>query len=356
MLKANYIYILGILIAIIAGFFTLNFSGSTTGFAIFTEKNGEYFAMTISGDANYAFSFKNLKNETLANVSAKIIFPAGANVSNFEAGSFNVSANSLTWSFESISAGTNTSLTFASDATPTNSEVSATNEAGAKISESTAITAQATTTTIGNATTTTSPEISTTTTTVPSFDYDDEGGAEVYNEKFQKTRDDGKLPKGWSIKKELDLGTADDTDAYQSVVDVDKKKAIKVFGVTTDTERIYSEPIDWSGGNVKLKLSYKSVGNKICEAAATFGFEVLFSDGSGDTTLILVADNLGNVSGGSEQSRDFFVSSKEQKDGWNKISAKSVENIEAGRKLRFFASQPSENCGSGFYISEVSVK
>ncbi len=101
---------------------------------------------------------------------------------------------------------------------------------------------------------------------------------------------------------------------------------------------------------------YKPIGNETCEVSAVFGFEVLFSDGSGDTTLFFTADNAGNASGGNENSRDFDVSSKKEKDGWYQISAKSDAEIDSGEKLRFLASQPSDKCGAGFYMSELSIK
>ncbi len=349
---------------LVLGFFSMNFfqNFSVTGFSTFAEKAGEYFAVTISGENNYAFSFKNLKNETLSNVSANLTFSADANISNYGSASL-ISSNTskiLSWRFEAIASDINTSLIFTSDTAPKEAKISATNAAGGQVSEITAITpattttSGATTTTSANATTTTLPE--TTTTTVPTFDYDEDNKKEVYDSKFQKSRGDGKLPEGFYIKKKLDLENSDDTETYESYVEVDGNKAVKISGITVDDTRYYSEPVDWNGGNIKIKVLYKPIGNEACEFYAAFGLEVLFSDGTGDTTLGFTADNNGKVSGGSDQSTDFYVSSKEKKGGWHQLSAKSAENIEAGRKLRFFASQPSENCGSGFYISEVSIK
>ncbi len=348
---------------LVLGFFSLNFfqNFSATGFSIFAEKTGEYFAVTISGENNYAFSFKNLKNETLSNVSANLTFSSGANISNYGSASLTSSNASkiLSWAFETVAAEVNTSLTFTSDAAPTEAKVSATNAAGSPVSETTSITpatttTQATTTTSANATTTTTAE--TTTTTIPTFDYDEDNKTEIYDSKFLKSRGDGKLPEGFYIKKNLDLENSDDTETYESYVEVDGNKAVKISGISVDDTRYYSEPIDWSGGNIKIKVLYKPIGNETCSAYAAFGLEVLFSDGTGDTTLLFTADNNGKVSGGSDQASDFYVSSKSKNNGWHQLSAKSAENFEAGRKLRFFASQPSENCGSGFYISEISIK
>ncbi len=349
---------------LVLGFFSMSFFSnfSATGFAVFTEKTGEYFAVTISGENNYAFSFKNLKNETLSNVSANLTFSSGVNISNYGNAALESSNTSkiLSWSFAGVDANINTSLTFTSDAAPTEAKISATNAAGSPVSETTSITpattttAGATTTTSANATTTTTAE--TTTTTIPTFDYDEEAAAEIYSSKFQKSRGGGKLPEGFYIKKKLDLENSDDTETYESYVEVDGNKAVKISGISVDDTRYYSEPIDWSGGNIKIKVLYKPIGNETCSAYAAFGLEVLFSDGTGDTTLGFTADNKGKVSGGSDQASDFYVSSKEKNKGWHQLSAKSAENFEAGRKLRFFASQPSENCGSGFYISEVSIK
>jgi len=364
MLSRQYFFVFG-LAAIALGALFFFQPESATGFAVFTEKIGSNFAMTISGDSAYSFSFKNLNNYSIYNATAKLIFPAGANLSNYGSGLVNSSADSvlLFWKFDSIAGGVNSSLTFSADAEPTQMDLNAVDENSTSLSDTSLIlkitttTTAETTTTIGNATTTTVE--STTTTTIP-FDYDEAGGADAYSSKFQKSRKDkdnkNDLPEGWYIKKDLDLKNEDDTETYSAYVDVDNKKAIKIFGITTDDTRFYSEPITWGGGKIKVKVLYKPIGNETCEVSAVFGFEVLFSDESGDTTLGFTADNAGNASGGNENSKDFDVSSKKEKDGWHQISAKSDLEIESGKNLRFFVSQPSDKCGSGFYISELSIK
>src|SRR3989344_4456847 len=302
-----------------------------TGFAVFTEKSGEYFAVTISGENDYAFSFKNLKNETLSNVSANLTFSAGANISNYGNAALISSETSkiLSWVFDSISAGVNTSLSFTSDSDPTEAKISAVNEAGSGISE-------------------------TTTTTLEPFDYDEEGGAEIYTESFKKKKDNG-VPEGWYLRKTFDLGITDD-EFYPAQVELEGKKVLKVTGILSDDKRFYSDAIHWTSGKIRVKLFYKPIGNQSCIASAVFGFEVFFQDGSSDTTLFFHADNSGSAFSAGGDARDFDVKSDTQKDGWYKISAKSMVSFDSSRILRFFISQPLADCGTGFYVREVSIK
>src|SRR3989344_3692330 len=302
-----------------------------TGFAVFTEKSGEYFAVTISGENDYAFSFKNLKNETLSNVSANLTFSAGANISNYGNAALISSETSkiLSWVFDSISAGVNTSLSFTSDSDPTEAKISAVNEAGSEIAE-------------------------TTTTTLEPFDYDEEGGAEIYTESFKKKKDNG-VPEGWYLRKTFDLGITDD-EFYPAQVELEGKKVLKVTGILSDDKRFYSDAINWTSGKIRVKLFYKPIGNQSCIASAVFGFEVFFQDGSSDTTLFFHADNSGSAFSAGGDARDFDVKSDTQKDGWYKISAKSMVSFDSSRILRFFISQPLADCGTGFYVREVSIK
>ncbi|HLE07504.1 MAG TPA: hypothetical protein VI933_02670 [archaeon] len=333
-----------------------------TGFAVFTEKSGEYFAVTISGENDYAFSFKNLKNETLSNVSANLTFSAGANISNYGNAALISSETSkiLSWVFDSISAGVNTSLSFTSDSDPTEAKISAVNEAGSGISETTTVTISTTTTTAANATTTTATNVTTTTmaetttTTLEPFDYDEEGGAEIYTESFKKKKDNG-VPEGWYLRKTFDLGITDD-EFYPAQVELEGKKVLKVTGILSDDKRFYSDAINWTSGKIRVKLFYKPIGNQSCIASAVFGFEVFFQDGSSDTTLFFHADNSGSAFSAGGDARDFDVKSDTQKDGWYKISAKSMVSFDSSRILRFFISQPLADCGTGFYVREVSIK
>ncbi len=352
------------------------FGSASTGFAIFSEKSGAVFSISVSGDSAYSFSFKNNKNETLTGASANITLPKAANASNYGAASLleTDSAKILSWKFDSVSANINTTLTFTSDAPPTEAKVSAVDASNASVSETVAIAAatttttpagNATTTTIGNATTTTISENTTTTTAPPAEEekiltraekIKDKSFVENYKSDFKKTRGNN-LPDEWYNKKNTDLGESDESDWNWDALsqkenyngdpslayDLDIKKN------SDGAAKIYSKVIETNEtGYVELSFLYKP---NFSGQRANVGMEIF--SGSEEQTIGVGITDLGAVSSGE----DFDVVNENLKNGWMNVSA--ITNLKlAPSKVRIFVEGiPSEgDSSSNFFLNQISAR